>query len=284
MHRRRILASGTALLSVALAGCGHPAVVLDFEEATTETVAEWVSTAPEPGSEAYEVVALARDNGSATRRGRSDLFDRTNAVRVDGRFYEVSETRVASSEVTVYTVVVEAAEPNSTAGLREVAYEDLPETDRERLRPILVEEESPDADTGVGVGYGTAAEVGDDSVFVPERRYDVVVRDGDRYRVRVDSRTAEEFEYRYEVTEVAPDVESFAERVRDRYLFTLSGLSDAERAVVEEAIEGAYFDDDEAFRSVVDRLRSHEGVDVDDSYGTWLLAYEGAEYRAYAEW
>jgi hypothetical protein len=79
------------------------------------------------------------------------------------------------------------------------------------------------------------------------------------------------------------DVESFADRVRDRYLFTLSGLSDAERAVVEETIEGAYFSDDEAFRSVVDRLRSHEGIDVDDSYGTWLCAYEGVEYRAYAE-
>ena len=284
MHRRQILASGTALLSVALAGCGHPAVVLDFEEATTETVAEWVSTAPDPGTDEYEVVASARDNGSATRRGRRELFDRTNAVRVDGRFYEVSETEVSSSDVTVYTVAVEAAEPNSTAGLREVAYADLPETDRERLRPILVEDDPPDPDTAVGIDYGTAAEVGNDSVFVPERQYDVVVRDEQRYRVRVSSRTAEEFEYRYEVTEVAPDVESFADRVRDRYLFTLSGLSDAERAVVEEAIEGAYFDDDEAFRSVVDRLRSHEGVDVDDSYGTWLLAYEGVEYRAYAEW
>ena len=284
MYRRQVLATGTALLSVSLAGCGHPAVVLDFEAATTETIADSVSTAPEPGSEAYEVVASARDNGSATRSGRSALFDRVDAARVDGRVYEVSETQVGSGEVTVYTVTVEAAGDDATDGLREVAYEDLPETDRERLRPILSGDDPPDPDTAVGIDYGTAAEVGNDSAFVPDQRYDAVVRDGERYRVEVDSRTATEREYRYEVTEVAPDVEAFADRVRDRYLFALSGLSDAERAVVEEAIEGAYFEDDEAFRSVIDRIRDHDGVDVHDSYGTWLLAYEGTDYLAYAEW
>jgi hypothetical protein len=284
MRRRELLASGTALLSVSLAGCGHPPVVLDFEDATTAEVADSVSTAPDPGSDEYEVVTSALENGSATRRGRYELFDWNDTVRIDGTFYEVSETRIASDEVTVYTVTVELAAENSTAGLREVDYEDLPETDRERLSPILEGDGPPDADTGVGIDYGSAAAVGNDSVFVPERQYDVVVDDGDRYRIRVDSRTATESEYRYEATEVAPDVESFADQVRDRYRFVLSGLSDAEHAVVEEAIEDAYFDDDESFRSVVDRLRSHDGIDVSDSYGTWLCAYEGVEYLAYAEW
>jgi ferritin-like protein len=83
---------------------------------------------------------------------------------------------------------------------------------------------------------------------------------------------------------VAPDTETFADRVRDRYLFVLSGLSDAEREVVEESIDGAYFEDDEAFRSVVDRIREHDGISEDDFYGTWLLEYEGTEYLAYVEW
>ena len=198
--------------------------------------------------------------------------------------YDGVADETGSSEVTVYTVTVEAAEPDSTDGLREVAYGDLPETDRERFGPILSGGDPPDPETAVGIDYGTAEEVGNDSAFVPDQRYDVVVRDGERYRVGVDSRTATEREYRYEVTEVAPDVETFADRVRDRYLFALSGLSDAERAVVEEAIEGAYFEDDEAFRSVADRIRRHDGVDVSDSYGTWLLAYEGTDYLAYVEW
>ncbi|EMA59087.1 hypothetical protein [Halorubrum lipolyticum] len=285
MRRRRFLASGTALLSVALAGCGHPAVVLDLTEATADDIADEVSTTADPGSEEYEVVASALENGSATRRGRSELFDRVDTVRVDGAFYELSETRIASSEVTVYEVLVDFDPEDATPELGEVAFEDLPETDRRRLEPVLSEADPPRGDGyDLGVGYGSAAEVGNDSVFVPERRYDVLVYDGERYRVAVDSRTASEVEYRYEATEVAPDVETFADRVRDRYLFVLAGLSDAEREVVEESIDGAYFEDDDAFRSVVERLREHEGIREDDFYGTWLLEYEGAAYLAYAEW
>lgn len=44
-------------------------------------------------------------------------------------------------------------------------------------------------------------------------------------------------EYRYEITEFTSDVDAFADRVREQYLITLDGLSDAERAVVEEAID-----------------------------------------------
>ncbi|ELZ42448.1 hypothetical protein C471_03283 [Halorubrum saccharovorum DSM 1137] len=285
MRRRRFLASGTALLSVALAGCGHPSVVLDLNAATADDIADEVSMEPDPGSEEYDLVASAIENGSATRRGRYELFDRTDTVRVDGAFYEVSETRIASSEVTVYEVLVDFDPEDATPDLGEIAFEDLPETDRERLEPILSEADPPQGDGyDIGVSYGSAEEVGNDSVFVPERRYDVLVYEGERYRVAVDSRTAPEVEYRYETTEVAPDVETFAEQVRDRYLFVLSGLSDAEREVVEESIDGAYFEDDDAFRSVVERIRDHEGIREDDFYGTWLLEYEGATYLAYVEW
>jgi len=285
MRRRRFLASGTALLSVALAGCGHPSVVLDLNAATADDIADEVSMEPDPGSEEYDLVASAIENGSATRRGRYELFDRTDTVRVDGAFYEVSETRIASSEVTVYEVLVDFDPEDATPDLGEIAFEDLPETDRERLEPILSEADPPQGDGyDIGVSYGSAEEVGNDSVFVPERRYDVLVYEGERYRVAVDSRTAPEVEYRYETTEVAPDVETFAEQVRDRYLFVLSGLSDAEREVVEESIDGAYFEDDDAFRSVVERIRDHEGIREDDFYGTWLLEYEAAAYLAYVEW
>ena len=285
MRRRRFLASGTALLTVSLAGCAHPSVVLDLNAATADDIADEVSMDPDPGSEEHDVVASAVENGSATRRGRYELFDRTDAVRIDGAVYEVSETRTASSEVTVYEVLVDFDPEDATPELGEIAFEDLPETDRERLEPIVSEADPPRGDGyDVGVGYGSAEEVGNGSVFVPERRYDVLVYEGERYRVAVDSRTAPEAEYRYEATEVAPDVETFAERVRDRYLFVLSGLSDAEREVVEESIDGAYFEDDEAFRSVVDRIREHDGISEDDFYGTWLLEYEGTEYLAYVEW
>ena len=284
MRRRQLLASGTALLSVSIAGCGHPPVVLDLNEATDEDVAGEVSTSPEPGSEEHGVVTSAIENGSTTRTGRRELFDRTDTVRVGDAFYAVSETRLESSEVTVYEVLLDLDPDDATAELGEIAYEDLPETDRRRLESIVSEDPPGRDGYDVGVGYGTAEEVGNGSVFVPERRYDVLVYEGSRYRVAVDSRTAAQAEYRYEATEVAPDVGTFADGVREQYLFRLSGLSSAEREVLEEAIDGAYFEDDEAFQSVVDRIREHEGIEVEDFYGTWLLEYEDTEYLAYVEW
>ncbi|WP_135853968.1 hypothetical protein [Halorussus salinus] len=285
MRRRQFLSSGAALLSVSLAGCGHPSVVLDMNDATADDIADEVSMATEPGSEEHAVVTSARENGSATRTGRYELFDHTTTVRVNDTFYSVSETRLRSSEVTVYEVLLDFNPEETTPELGEIEYDDLPEVDRDRLGSILSEEPRSNHDGyDVGVGYGSAEEVGNDSVFVPERQYDVLVHDGNRYRVAVDSRDATEAEYRYEVTEIAADVDTFADQIREQYLFALTDLSDAERTVVEGAIDGGYFEDGDAFQAVIERIRQHEGLNEDDFYGTWLLEYEDVEYITYAEW
>ncbi|WP_247005612.1 hypothetical protein [Halorientalis litorea] len=285
MRRRQFLASGTALLSVAVAGCGHPSVVFDMNDATADDIADEVSTVAAPGSDEYPVVSDAVQNGTATRWGRRTLFDRVDTVRYEDAFYDVTETRVETSEVTVYEVMVDFNPGETSPEAREIAYDDLPETDRQRLDRILSEDEPPQREGfDAGIGYGSETEVGNDSVFVPDQQYDVITRGEDRYRIGVESRTTEAGKYRYEVTEVAPDVETFVQDVRDQYLFVLSGLSDAERAVVEEAIDGAYFEDDDAFRSLVDRFRARDGFEVTDAYGTWLVEYEGDEYITYVEW
>ena len=252
MQRRQFLAGGTALLSVAIAGCGHPNVVLDLEAASDEDIADRASTTADPGSEEYRVLASARDDGSTTRSGREELFDRTDTVRVDGAFYEVSETRVESSEATVYSVDVAFNPDDTKAAVGEVAYDGLPEYDREQLSFIADSQEPADKEGyNVYVDYGTAEAVGDRSALVPEQEYDIVTHEGNRYRVAVESRTVSEDEYRYEVTEIAPDVETFADRVRERYLFALTGLPEAEREVIEGAIDGAYYEDDDAFQPLV---------------------------------
>lgn len=285
MRRRQFLASGTALLSVAIAGCIHPPVVLDMDAATADDIASEVSMRADAGSEEHVVVSSALENGTATRRGRRELFDRQDTVRFEGTFYEVSERRVGSSEVTVYEVRIDLDPTDSTPEVGQIEYDDLPEADRQRLEPIVSQDDPPEQDGyDLGVEYGTVEELEGESVLVPERQYDIVVYDGTRYRVAVESRTADEGEYRYEVTEIAPDVERFANQVREQYLFTLSALSENERAVVEEAIEGGYFEDDEAFQSVSERIREHPGIREDDFYGTWLLRYEGTEYLTYVEW
>lgn len=284
LSRRRVLAGATALLTSPLAGCGHPPVVLDMDEASDASIADQVSTAAEPGSEEYRVLASARENGTATRRGRSELFDRRRAVRLDGAVYEVAETRVDSYDETVYTVELDVDPADPEPRLGAIPREKLPAADRERLDPLLSREAPPEQEgVDFGVSYGSVAEVGE-SAFVPEPQYDIIV-DGDRrIRVAVESRTVSAGEYRYELTEVALTVAAFADQLRADSRFELTGLSEAERAVVETAIESGYFEDDDAFRSVVERIRAHEGLEVTDTYGTWLLAYEGVEYLTYVEW
>lgn len=283
MRRRQFLASGVALLPV-LAGCAHPSVVLDLSEATAADVADEVSTTADTGSREYAVVADALENGSATRWNRRELFARTAVVRFENAFYEVSATELGNSDVTVFDVLVDFDPADATPERGEIAYEDLPEADHERLESVVDGDHRDSEGVDIGVAYGTAEDVGDESVFVPDQEYDILVYDGERFRVTVESETATETEYRYEVREVAPNVETFADQVREEYLFTLTGLSDAEREVVENAIGGGHFEDSDAFQSVVDRIRDHEGIDVADFYGTWLLEYEDTEYLTYAEW
>jgi hypothetical protein len=285
MRRRQFLATGTAALTVAIAGCGHPPVVLDMNEASADDITDEVSMAVEPGSEEYTLVSAALENGSATRSGRSELFDRTDTVRFDDAFYDVSETRLETSEMTVYDVRIDFNPDDSTPELGEVDYDDLPEVDRQRLGRIGSEYSPPTQDGyEMGVDYGTAEGTGNESAFVPEQQYDIVVHDGNRYRIAVDSQTVSGAEYRYEVTEVAAGVEPFADRIREQYRFTLTGLSDAEREVVEEAIDGGYFEDDDAFQSMIDRIRERTAIHVEEYYGTWLIEYENVEYLTYAEW
>lgn len=285
MRRRQFLASGTALLPVSLAGCAHPSVILEMDDATADDIADEASLLATSDSEEYEIVTSAAENGSTTRTGRYDRFDRTETVRVNESFYEVSETRLERSETTVYEVLIDFDPEDSTSDVGEIEYEDLPETDRRRLDPVVLEGDHPTQERyDVGVDYGSTEEVGNGSVFVPERQYDIIVHEGERYRVAVNSRTAPEAEYRYEVTEVASDVETFADRIRERYLFVLADISDAEREVVETAIEDGYYEESEAFRSVIDRIREHDGIEATNTYGTWLLEYDDLEYLAYAEW
>jgi len=73
MRRRRFLASGTAFLSVALAGCGHPSVILDLNEATADDIADEVSMTADPGSEEYESSSRRR-----SKTGRPPVADGTS--------------------------------------------------------------------------------------------------------------------------------------------------------------------------------------------------------------
>jgi hypothetical protein len=71
--------------------------------------------------------------------------------------------------------------------------------------------------------------------------------------------------------------------LREQYLFVLSDLSEAERSIVESAIEDSYYPEDEmpeAFTGMTVRFRDHDAIEADEYGGTWLVRYEGAVYWA----
>lgn len=76
--------------------------------------------------------------------------------------------------------------------------------------------------------------------------------------------------------------DEFLEWVRDTHLFELEGLSEEERAVVEEAIEDGYYEDgtEEGFESLAERFHEHRAIESDEWGGEWLVEYEGIEYLA----
>lgn len=285
MRRRQVLVSGTTLLAATLAGCAHPSVVLNMDTASAADIAQKVAIDPEAGSDEHAAIEAAIENESATRTGEYDLFDQPTIVRYDGSFYEISETSRERSEVTVYEVRLDLVPSNTTVELGEITYADLPEVDRRKLEGVFLDRSTSTEDRAdVRVKYGTAEDVGNESVFVPEPEYDVVVHNGTRYEVGVDYQTRSETLYRYDATEVADSADAFGTRIREQYLFTLTGLAEAERTVVEKAINSGYYDDTDAFRSVVDRIHQHEAIEEDGFYGTWLVGYDGEEYLTYIEW
>jgi hypothetical protein len=114
--------------------------------------------------------------------------------------------------------------------------------------------------------------------------YDAVRFHGERYPVKVEEgRRVTVSEYRYTATLVAENASAYGARLRETRLFALSGLSDAERDVVDAAVGDTYYAEstsDDAFRSVLERFRRHEAVDEDEDAGVWVVRYDGTVYWA----
>lgn len=285
MRRRALLASTSTLLA-ALAGCGHPDTVLDMEAATASDIVDEVTNSVRQGSDEATLMAEVATNGSARANGTRPPLSVEQPLLYEGRVYDVTATELGSREVTRYEITIDYDPEDRTPERGEIDYAALPAVDRAALGDLIPPQENRPENEGVDMGvqyrYGDA-EIAE-SELVPDQQYDVVVHEGDRYRIDVNPERIDETAYRYEATERAADVETYADQVRQEYLFALSGLSDAERDVVEEAISETYFGESDAFRSIVDRLEAQPGLTVEEFYGTWLVEYDGTEYVTYARW
>lgn len=287
MRRRQILAGGTALLSGSFAGCALPSNTIRVREATPKEIVEDVSMRVNTESKEYDVIRSAVKNGTDTRTGQNRWFDRQNTVLFNKTVYTVNETQLASEKAIRYEIGIYPAPENTSSELGVIRYDKLPPTDRRKLNRTLSPGSTKEIPGELKVEYEPTAEGTNRSVFVPKQQYDRLQYNGELYRVTVERAFSSDVEYQYEVTEIAGNVEGFAEQIRDKHLFTLDGLSPAEQAVIEEAIEtGEVAWESEDSESVISNIREHRALKADDgpNEGTWLMKYDGGEYLVYLYW
>lgn len=283
MRRRHYLASTAALLTGPLAGCAHPNSVLVMNEVSAAEIAERASRSADRSRDDGRIVAEAVENGSANATGNSPPLDTDRPVEFDGRYYQLGVEETESRARTQYGLDVALDSGTGTPDGEAIDYDDLPEVDRDVLYDLI----PTDGETRDGRGDRRAVRwyseaMTEDSALVPDGEYGAVRYEGDRYPIDVAERTQTESDYRYEAEEIAASAAEYGAIAREEYSFTLSGLSDEERDVVEEAIGEGYYEGsaDDAFSSVASRFREHPGFDTDEWGGEWLVRYEGTDYWA----
>ena len=279
-------ALGFALVAVlaVTAGCSANGS-LSMEPVDDRELAEEASRElpDEPDARELSVIARAIENGTATTVERGVPEVEQLPFRHEGRFYAVNTTEAGTEPGHEVDVRIDY-NASSVEG-EVVAYDELPAVDRRLLddaleRTDLPEERlEPGYDFGVGDTY-TEAE-SESSALVEGKTVDAVRYEGEVYPVDVRVEETTLTVYRYEATQVADSHESYARQLRERYAFTLSGLSDAEQSVVAEARNDTFYaenDDNEGFASLVDRFQDHSAVEETDYRGSYVVRYDRQLY------
>jgi hypothetical protein len=226
------------------------------------------------------------DGGATTTNTRPPLPDDQHLL-YDDTVYRLSKTITEKTPATRYSVKVDIAEETvneSTA----IHFSELPKVDRETF-----------AEHGLAggdiVGIGTTFLYTDTerakSVLVPSPNYSYIVwKNGSRAEWVVDDANETTLNtYSYTAESVATASE-YGRRIRKRFAFELSNLSDGQRNIVTTAIEenGHVVGPNErpttALLSLTDRFRNHEqarGLDEEgegDLSGQYLVRYENEVY------
>jgi hypothetical protein len=279
LRRRTFLATAAAAGLGTLAGCAHPNAVLTMEPSDDPATAERYARTVPPDSEQHATLGRAVENGSTTTDGTRPPFDTDRPYAYEGGFYELSVTEEERLGGTRVTVEVDYATAEDEPG---VPLGEFPRPDRDLLSGLF----PPEEDRGDGPEMGASA------VYTPEEAegsrlvnedVSAVRYEGAAYPVTVETRPADRYRYRVETTRVADDAAAYGAELKREFLFTLSGLTEAEREVVARAIDDGYYESSgsDAFESVARRFLEHEPVIGDPAEeGQYLVRYEGTDYWA----
>ena len=286
MRPRFLYALAGIVLLFALAGCSASGSI-QLTPVDEAGLAEQAShSLPHPDDEEAldrrRIVTEAVSNGSSTANGTRPPIDPGGLpFEVDGAYYDLSATPIDNHTETRVSVSIDY---NGTTDGPGVDYSALSPRDKALLSNLLP---PPDDRRVEGYDLGAGGRYTDDEVAdstLLDGEYDAVVYDGERYPIEVRSEgTVTVSTYRYTATQVAPDAESYAGQLIETKQFTLTGLSDAERSVLEEALNDTYYaesDDDSAFESLAKRFQRHEAVERDEYGGSWVVEYRDSTYWA----
>lgn len=280
MRRREVLGALLAGIAGSLAGCSEVDATLRMYAVDDERLANRYATDSEMiHGDSRRIVVEAIEEGETVVETEESLFAPDRPVGHEGSYYEVSREVLDRTDETEYEIAVDYDPDSSTPEVGKIRFEELPPVDREALGEAL----PPPSDDHPGVVVRPVyldVEI-ERSVLVPDQEYDVVVYDGERYVIEVrDGKSRTVSEYRYTATKIADDDADLASDLRERYLFELTGLSDAQRKIVDAAREGGYREDEpsRAFRNLAARFHEQEGIDTHEYGGNWIASYEGDDY------
>lgn len=296
MKRREFLVTGATLAIAASGGCTGcaraPTASLRMTETDDLGIAREVTLPLEEGSPDADFASTVVRNGSTLVNDTEPRFPAERPFVYDGSVYHMTYTTIRSRSARVFQFTLDPAEegvPESEI----IAFDDLPAVDREKFASRGLEE---DPFLGFGSSLLYFEPELSESALVPQPDYPVIEWDeATRGRITVDGsyETAVKT-FRYTSEQVHPSAREFGRSVRERHAFTLSGLTDGERAIVTEAIEeehGWVVPPDEspptALYDLIERFSRHEKVRrvwEDEAHrsenpsGSYIVRYEGTLY------
>lgn len=289
MDHKLVIGFFGVLALVFLAGCAGPASIEVMDVNDSEIAERNSRSLDSYGGERATVRRIRRmlesafNNGSATFNDTSPPVDQGEIFRYGDSYYNVSWEVTDQLPGTSVTVGIDYNPSGDRLEGRRVNYRDLPTIDKELLGGLLPPRENPPESEGYDIGVGTdfTEQEMNESVLA-DKRYDIVVYEGEAYPIRVETNSVEINVYNYTANLAHANASTYAEHLKDKYLFRLSGLSSAEQELMSKAMGDSYYLEDgetETYKSLVTKLRRHEAVEGGDEYsGDWLVRYNGNVY------
>jgi len=284
MDRRTLLGFVLVAVLAATAGCsGEGSISMD--PVNDSSLAEQASddlTTISPGQD-RALVGDVIENGTGTAVDVRPPVDRQAPFASGGSFYDISYTEAGTQQGYAVELLVDYN--GSADGGEVVDYDDLSAVDRTAVEGVLAMPDPPEERLEPGFDAGTTAVYTENqanaSVLTTDQTYDAVRYEGETYPVGVQTTPETLTVYEYESTAVAESPGEYASMVREQYEFELSGLSEAERNVLEDAVgDTNYIDesDNDGFDALVDRFRTHRAFEEDGNVGEYVVRYDGQVY------